>query len=556
MTRFSTMFGCAVVFAGCGTPSAPSKQAVERVDSGVVDEVAATVEPLDAPRLARRLSLDLRGVLPTDAELAQVEEDPAALNTLRDAWLEDPRFEDRMVALYAARWRTEVDAFLAFSWEFGLSEVDDYAFLRSVGQEAPRLAARIAAEDRPYTEVVTADWTMANDLLAGIFPVDADTLADGATSDWRPARYTDGRPAAGVLSTNGLWWRYISPLFNYNRRRTAAILDLLVCEDILVRPVALDSASALEVEDSQSAVLEDRACLTCHATVEPVAATLFGFLPVDTYSAVALTRYHPEREPSGAEVLGVTPAWYGTPVTGLAGLGRAIAADSRFVDCAVETITEGLLHRPTDAADGQLLADARDVFVDNDLRIKAAIRTITSSAAYQAGTPLTEGGQRHTTRRLMVSHQLRTVLADVADFHWERGGADELDSDITGYRIMGGGIDGDAVSAELATPGLGYTELTRRVGQAAARHIVDHDLPSDSPWLLGLVTSETTPADDEFIQQLDALAWRLHAVHPSDDALQAWSDLWSAALDLTGDPAEAWAVVLSTMLRDPAFLTY
>ena len=55
---------------------------------------------LDAPRLARRLSLDILGVLPTTEELDAVEADPSALEDLRDKWLQDPRFEARLVDLY------------------------------------------------------------------------------------------------------------------------------------------------------------------------------------------------------------------------------------------------------------------------------------------------------------------------------------------------------------------------------------------------------------------------------------------------------------------------
>ena len=36
-------------------------------------------------------------------------------------------------------------------------------------------------------------------------------------SGWQEAPYTDGRPAAGVLATNGLWMRYYTSQSNANR---------------------------------------------------------------------------------------------------------------------------------------------------------------------------------------------------------------------------------------------------------------------------------------------------------------------------------------------------
>lgn len=66
-------------------------------------EVEPAFRALPAPRLLRRMSLDLRGILPSAAELDAVEADPSQLDALRDAWLEDPRFEDRLVDLLAER---------------------------------------------------------------------------------------------------------------------------------------------------------------------------------------------------------------------------------------------------------------------------------------------------------------------------------------------------------------------------------------------------------------------------------------------------------------------
>ena len=64
--------------------------------------------PLDSPRLLRRVSLDLRGMLPSQAELDAVEKDPKALNGIRADYLEDPAFQERLVQIFAERWHTRV----------------------------------------------------------------------------------------------------------------------------------------------------------------------------------------------------------------------------------------------------------------------------------------------------------------------------------------------------------------------------------------------------------------------------------------------------------------
>lgn len=513
---------------------------------------------LDAPRLARRMSVDLRGVLPTAAELDAVDADPAALDELREAWLDDPRFEERMVGLYQERWRTRVDAFQAYYYDFGLDATDEYAYLRAVGEEPLRLIARVVAEDAPYTDIVTAEWVLANEMTAGIFPIDYPADAAG----WTRSSWTDTRPPAGVLSTNGLWWRYISPINNHNRARANAILDLLVCEDLLARPVVLSETISLEDgEGVDDPIRTEAACISCHATVEPLAVTLFGFINQDDQSALEMTRYHAEREELGVELLAVEPAWFGQPVAGLEDLGRAIALDSRFVDCAVETMAQGLLRRPVADADDALLRDARDRFVEGGLRMKGTIRAVTESASYRAGALTDDATEtelaRETTQRILVADQLRSILADLTGFAYTRGGADLLDWDGAGFRVLAGGVDGESVTSPQRTPGLTWAMVTRRVAQAAARDVVDHDLAEGSaPILLTGVTASTVPADAAFREQVADLAWRLFATRLSEADLDAFVELWTQVHDATASPTEAWASVVTVMLRDPAFLTY
>jgi hypothetical protein len=516
----------------------------------------SAVVALDGPRLARRMSLDLRGVLPTVQELDAVEADASMLPDLRDAWLETPEFEARLVELYQESWGTRADQFRGTITDFDLDAEEEYAFVRAVGEEPLRLAARVVADDRSYTELMTADWTMANEMLAEVFPIDRPSGESG----WVPASYTDLRPAAGVLTTNGLWWRYISPINNFNRGRTAAILNLFVCVDLLSRPVEFSAAIATDPDEAQAAVRTDPACLACHATVEPVAATLFGFMPLDDQSALEMSTYHPEREHDGEEQLGVQPAWYGRPIDGLADLGAAIAADDRFVDCGVSTLAEGLLRRPVDAADAPTLRAAREAFVEHGLRLKAAVRVLTDSEAYRGGGFLdaatAEQVELHSTRRILVSSQLRSVLGDFAGLDWVRGGAELLDWDTSGFRMLGGGVDGELLGAPQRTPGLTWALLVRRAAEVAATSIVDHDLAEGgSPRVLTRVTASSRPADPAFVAQLEELHWRLFACRADAGTLSELSSLWEEAA-AAASPEEAWGTVLAVLLRDPAFVAY
>ena len=276
------------------------------------------LQPLDAPRLARRMRLDLHGVLPTVDELNAVETRPGSLADLRASWMDSPRYETRLVDIFAEKWQTRIDLFHVFWTEY--EALDDrgatieYPFERSVSDEPLRLMAHLAATDAPWTDIVNADYTMANALLEDIWPLERD--AEAGDDGWTVAYYTDGRPPVGILATNGLWWRYHTTATNGNRARAAMMMKMLACDDIQALPVTFTEAPSLvDGASIEDALKEDPYCIGCHTTVDPIASALFGFWSSNEHSATENHVYHPERELLGEQYLGVTPAWYGQPCT-------------------------------------------------------------------------------------------------------------------------------------------------------------------------------------------------------------------------------------------------
>ena len=157
-----------------------------------VVEDGVQLEPLDDVLLVRRLSIDLRGVLPSAEELDAVEADPDQVDALRDAFLADERLDDRLVHMWAERWHTLLEDFEVQHWDYHLDDELEFTFDRSVGEEPLRLMAHVAVQDDPWTDIVTADYTMSNETLAGVWPLER---TDG--EGWQPSWYTDGRPPRG-----------------------------------------------------------------------------------------------------------------------------------------------------------------------------------------------------------------------------------------------------------------------------------------------------------------------------------------------------------------------
>ena len=154
----------ALLVVGCGGPDAGPVPITAAPDTG--DEATPVgLEEADPARLLRRLSLDLRGVLPTVEELDSVVEDPEQVDVLRDAYLADPRLEERIVGMLSERWHTRIDEHDVLYYDYDLTDADHGSFVRAVGEEPLRLAARIAVSDRSWTEITTADTTMALSLI-------------------------------------------------------------------------------------------------------------------------------------------------------------------------------------------------------------------------------------------------------------------------------------------------------------------------------------------------------------------------------------------------------
>ncbi|MFT5586677.1 MAG: hypothetical protein ACI9VR_004276 [Cognaticolwellia sp.] len=515
--------------------------------------------PLDDPRLLRRLSLDLRGMLPSEAALDAVEKDPQALNGIRADYLEEPAFEERLVHIFAESWHTRVESYYIFHTEFQHldSPEMEHPFEASIGEEPLRLLAHVVAHDRPWAEVVHADYSFANPLLASIWPV---AWEDGDTG-WQKTYYTDGRPTAGVLSSNGLWWRYQTTLTGNNRGRANAISRLLVCDDYAARQVNFEDLPPLSDEAALEAAIKTvPTCTSCHATLDPIASTLFGFWVSVQDSVTELSTYHLEREAMGPVLLEVEPAWFGTPVRDLEGLGHAISLDPRFSQCAIEPMAQATWRRPVDPIEDLPRMQAlQQVYGAHNGQLKQVILALTQTPEYQAGAfgAAATDHQRETERtiRMLTPAQLKVSVEGLTGFVWMDDGFDQMDNDKVGYRTLPGGLDGRNTTVPLHTPSLSTTLVAQRLAEGAAFYVMAGE-PFAVGGLLDGTDLTSRPGDRDFDAALERLAWRTQGIRPEKDQVQDLGTLWLDLEALGGTPTLAWQGTLSALLRDPAFLSY
>lgn len=511
----------------------------EPADTGAVP----TPTPMADEALLARLSLDLRGVRPTPEELETLDPDAAV-----DAFLADPRFEDRLLELYHGVWHTRVDHFIVGSDGNPalVEDIDQLRFNQDLGEEPLRILARVATEDLPYTEVVTGDWTMTTARLEEVF--DNVQATEAVDARWSVATYTDLRPAAGLLSTNGLWWRYTSTPHNYNRGRAMALTQNLLCDDRFDQPVDFSQAGA--GTDLEEMVQTDPSCVGCHVVIDPIGSYLFGFFRYHTESHTEAIWYYPERERYWEDFSGVEPGYYGTdPGPGLRSLALAIAEDPRLTTCATEQVF-GFFHgRAPELEEFEAFSAHHQDFVDSDLQLRALFASLAASPTYRSQDEAFTGT---VPLRRLSPQQLGASVAALTDYDWTQDDLDALSNDRFGYRILAGGMDGMVVTQPASDHSTSSVLVTERLAELASAHAVD------AGTLFTGLDVDAVPTDTERTAQLQVLVRQVlgQTWEEGEPELTALEELFDALLEDTDEPALAWRMTLSALLRHPDFVHY
>lgn len=533
-------------------------------DPGTTAAPVTPSPPLSPLALLVRASLDVRGVRPSPDELAAVLADPTSVDAAIEGFLTDPRFEDRLVASYQEAFLTRMESVDVNDYYALYASVDDVeAFAASAGEEPLRIMAHLALEDLPYDLAVTGDFTVVDDVLAPLWPTDRPADARG----WTVAHYTDARPAAGVLATNGLWWRYPSTASNKQRKRGNTVSKLFVCRDFLKTPVVFDNdVNLLDEEALAEAIRTNPSCQTCHASLEPISSYFWGFDfgYADGFTLVDGLRYHAERERAWVTETGVAPAWNGTPGDTLKDLGQQLIRDPLFDPCAVEHVTTHLLRRPLVDTDGEAALQNALVarFRADGKTIRAIWRGLLADPRYRG---VVDDATAGVPAKVMPPDLLRSVILDLTGFDWTVRGRALLDHEDGGLVTLAGGIDGRTVTTPASEPNTTSTLVLDRIASGAARFAVDTDraaAPRDRVLFGSALTFDETPdhpADrDAMAAEMVDLYARVLSLPVAADGpeVEALLGLWSEVYAAEPDPSTAWAAVVSALLRDPSFALY
>jgi hypothetical protein len=268
-------------------------------------------------RLLRRVTLSLAGRLPTDAEFAAIARGGLkAIPALLDTIMKEEAFYDRLREGFNDIFLTlgvdgnadqTVLSYEHFEktrhWyqKFDLSHIKDENERRRAGYkladdyrkallgEPMKLVEHIVRNDRPFTEIVTADYTMVSPYTArgyGIFdelkakfmhpddpqefiPVKLKALV-GRSKQENQDSATGFYPHAGLLSMFQYLTRYPTTETNRNRLRARMYYQHFLGVDVLELAARVSDAAAVTAK-YKVPTMEASECVVCHRTLDPVA---------------------------------------------------------------------------------------------------------------------------------------------------------------------------------------------------------------------------------------------------------------------------------------------
>jgi hypothetical protein len=272
---------------------------------------------LDDRRVLRRATLSLAGRLPTGAEVAAVAKNGQnAIPAILDAVMKEDAFYERLREGFNDIFLTlGVDGNAdqtCLSYEHfektrhwyqkhDLSHIKDENERRRAGYkladdyrkallgESMKLIEYIVRNDKPFTEIVTADYIMVSPYSArgyGVFdevkskfknpddpfefvPVKLKALT-GRSKDSNQESATGFYPHAGLLSTFQYLTRYPTTETNRNRLRARMYYQHFLGVDVLELAARVSDAAAVTAK-YKVPTMQAAECVVCHKTLDPVA---------------------------------------------------------------------------------------------------------------------------------------------------------------------------------------------------------------------------------------------------------------------------------------------
>lgn len=535
------------------------------------------VELLPPRQLLRRLTLSLAGRLPEPQEVATVDKEGLpAIDALLDEVMQEDAFYERLAEAFNDILLTNGydgggESALSYThfhktrlWyqqrdpnrnradgeklKYSHPEMKAYYQLvrdyrDALRREPLELVTYIVQQDRPFTEIVTADYIMVSPYTArgyGIFeelqdrfenpddpyeyiPAKLQALTDDRTGKVVQESETGFYPHAGVLSTFQYLKRYPTTETNRNRLRVRMYFEHFLGVDILQLAPRVSDASAV-AEKYEIPTMQASDCVVCHKVIDPIAGLFQDYYALDGNGI-----FQPRKEgwyedifPPGLEnePLPADQKWRALPW-----LGERTAKDPRFAVAMVGHVWYTLTGRkpllPPEDIDDPLFAARRRaylaqrdeieriaaLFAEADYNLKVVFKQWAKSPFYRASglTNAVDDPARAAELadigvvRLLTPEQLERKLRAIFGSQWGR-----LTDQESKLGILYGGIDSKEITERIAEPSGAMGAIQRILANdMACRHVArDFSLPPQQRRLFPEIEPSVVPgahkqADDQ-----------------------------------------------------------
>ena len=305
-------------------------EAPSSTSDGTTDTLFQGVTMASPEKTLRRAALIFAGRIPTDAELRAVRDGGrASLRRAIKGLMAGPAFHDFLIRAgndrlltdrhldFVLDFRTETDLvdLANLHWNMAKQAVErgnddateDPVYTRweeatqyGLARSPLELVAYVVEQERPYTEILTADYLMANPMTAQAYGSPVTFSDPDSATEFQPAkivnyyRTDDSKvtefdrqygtrivnsgnleteyPHAGILNTRAFLRRY--PTTDTNRNRGRAYWTIYHFLGFDIQKAALRTA---DIASSVNPTRDNPACTPCHSQLDPVAGTFQNY---------------------------------------------------------------------------------------------------------------------------------------------------------------------------------------------------------------------------------------------------------------------------------------
>ena len=513
------------------------------------------VTMLSPQRLLRRVTLSLVGRLPSNEEVATLEQGGlGVMDSILDRVMREDAFYVRLKEGFNDIFLTigiEDNAETLLSYEHfehtrGWTEKHDLnhvpeadrqkarwkladVYRQALLREPLELIAHIVRNDRPFSELATADYIMVSPYTArgyGIFeeikgqfknpddpfeyvPARLKALKDrsGKVQETQTGLY----PHAGFLSMFHYLRRYPTTETNRNRLRARMFYQHFLGVDVMQLAPRVTDAAAVSAK-YKIPTMQAADCVVCHATIDPVAG-LFQDFNMEGHLGPRKDGWYTDMFGPGFEGEDLPPQerWRAPQW-----LGERAVKDPRYPAAMVEHVYFILLGRkvlqaPDDIDDPMFSARRRAYraqrrmieeiaaqFARAGFNLKLAFKAIILSEFYRADglSAVADHPQRRAELddvglvRLVTPEQLDRKLKAIFGVPWSR-----LDGD---FKILYGGIDSLTVTERNADPSGAMGAIQRiMANDVACNHVArDFRLEPDQRLLFPGIEPDLIPINE------------------------------------------------------------